>query len=188
VDTVSAWVQDHLSDVIIPLTAAIALAGGAVWWWRPLRAWWWHRAVRGLPDYVRSRAERYVNASRIFDIDDRVRMRNELCRDMGAFVNRAGVSRRTLAHSGHEGLVVALAGAIAAAPRKGDDRLILLTDNSQVSGNAQHKILDALDVLASEPGLVSPVDYARITAWIDAIADKEPKLPAKIAALKQKLD
>ena len=73
-------------------------------------------------------------------------------------------------------------------PGKGDDRLILLTDNSQVSGNAQHKIMDALDVLASEPGLVSPVDYARITAWIDAIADKEPKLPAKIAALKQKLD
>src|SRR5262249_33779000 len=145
VDTVGAWVQEHLSDVIMPLTAAVALAGGAVWWWGPLRAWWWHRAARRLPDYVRSRAERYVNASRIFDIDDRIRMRNDLCRDMGAFVNRAGVSRRTLAHSGHEGLVVALAGAIAAEPRKGDDRLIVMTDNKHLCGNAQYKILEALD-------------------------------------------
>jgi hypothetical protein len=52
---------------------------------------------------VRSRAERYVGASRIFDIDDRVKIRNDLCRDMGAFVNRAGVSPRILSHSGHEG-------------------------------------------------------------------------------------
>ena len=187
-DTVSAWVQEHLSDIIIALAAAIALAGGMVWWWRPLKAWWWRRAVRRLPDYLRSRAERYVGASKIFDIDDRVKMRNELCRQMGEFVNRTGVSRRTLARSGHEGLVIALAGAITVAPRKGDDRLILLTDNSQLSGNAQHKILDALDALASELGLVSPVDYMRIKVWIDGIADKELKLPAKIAVLKQKLD
>jgi len=79
VPTVSAWVQEHLSDIIIALAAAIALAGGTVWWWRPLKAWWWRRAVRRLPDYLRSRAERYVGASKIFDIDDRVKMRNELC-------------------------------------------------------------------------------------------------------------
>jgi hypothetical protein len=184
VDALGAWVQEHLSDVIIALAAGIALAVGAAWWWRPLKAWWWRRAVKGLPDYVRSRAERYVGASRIHDIDDRVRIRNDLCRDMGAFVNRAGVSRRTLAHSGHEGLVVALAGAIAAAPKRGDDRLIITTDNSQLSGNAQHKILEALDALASTPGLVSRVDYTLIKAWVDGIADKEPKLPARIVALK----
>lgn len=174
--------------MIIALAAAIALAGGAVWWWRPLKTWWWRRAVKRLPDYVRSRSERYVGASRIHDIDDRVKIRNDLCRDMGAFVNRAGISRRTLAHSGHEGLVVALAGAIAAAPKQGDDRLILMTDNSHLSGNAQHKILDALDALASKPGVNSPVDYNLIKAWVDGIADKEPKLPARIIALKQKLE
>ena len=107
---------------------------------------------------------------------------------MGAFVNRAGISRRTLAHSGHEGLVVALAGAIAAAPRKGDDRLIVMVDNSHLSGNAQHKILEALDALASKPSLVSPVDYNLIKAWVDGIADKEPKLPTRIIALKAKLE
>jgi hypothetical protein len=187
VDSIGAWVKEHLSDIIIVLAAGIALAGGAAWW-RPLRAWWWRRAVKGLPDYVRSRAERYVGASRILDIDDRVRMRNELCRDMGAFVNRVGVSRRTLARSGHEGLVVALAGAIAAAPKRGDDRLLIMTDNEHLSGNAQHKILEALDALASRPGLISPVDYNRIKAWVDGIADKEPKLPAKIIAFKEKLD
>src|SRR4030095_7634365 len=107
---------------------------------------------------------------------------------MGAFVNRAGISRRTLAHSGHEGLVVALAGAIAAEPRKGDDRLIVMTDNSHLSGNAQHKILEALDALASTPGVVSPVDYNPIKTWVDGIAEKEPKLPAKIVVLKRKLE
>ena len=183
-----AWVQQHLSDVIVALVAGIALAGGAVWWWRPLKAWWWRRAVKRLPDYVRSRAERYVGASRIHDIDDRVKIRNDLCRDMGAFVNRDGISRRALAHSGHEGLVVALAGAITAEPRKGDDWLIVMTDNSHLSGNAQHKILEALDAIASKPGLVSPVDYNPIKAWVDGIADKEPKLPAKILALKTKLE
>ena len=47
--------------------------------------------------------------------------------EKGEFVNRAGVSRQTLAHSSHEGLVVALAGAIVAAPKAGDDQLIVLT-------------------------------------------------------------
>jgi hypothetical protein len=186
VNAIGAWIQEHLPGLGIAM-AGIALAGGVVWWWRPLKAWWWRRCVRALPDYVRSRAERYVGASRIFDIDDRVKIRNDLCRDMGAFVNRAEVSRRTLAHSGHEGLVVALAGAIAAGPRKGDDRLIVMTDNSQLSGNAQHKILDALDALVSKPGLISPVDYILVKAWLDGIADKEPKLPARIIALKEKL-
>jgi len=84
--------------------------------------------------------------------------------------------------------VVALAGAIAAAPKRGDDRLIIMTDNSQLSGNAKHKILEALDALASKPGLVSPVDYNLIKSWVDGIADKEPKLEARIIALKGKLE
>jgi hypothetical protein len=83
--------------------------------------------------------------------------------------------------------VVALAGAIAAAPRKGDERLIIMTDNSQLCGNAQHKILDALDVLASQPGLTPPADYDLVKTWVDGIADKEPKLPARITELKGKL-
>jgi len=62
--------RGHLSDLIIALAAGIVLAGGAVWRWRPLRAWWWRRAVKGLPEYVLSRAERYVGTSKIFDIDD----------------------------------------------------------------------------------------------------------------------
>jgi hypothetical protein len=98
-------------------------------------------------------------------------------------------SRSTSAYTGTlRGLVVALAGAITAAPRKGDDRLIVMTDNSHLTGNAQHKILEALDVLASKPGLISPVDYNLIKAWVDGIADKEPKLPARIVALKGKLE
>jgi hypothetical protein len=63
-----------------------------------------------------------------------------------------------------------------------------MTDNSRLSGNAQHKILQALDALASNPGLISPVDYNLIKAWVDGIADKEPKLPARIIALKAKLE
>jgi hypothetical protein len=50
--------------------------------------------------------------------------------------------------------MVALAGAIAAAPKRGDDRLLIMTDNRHLSGNAQHKIIDALDALASTPGLI----------------------------------
>jgi len=38
VNALGAWVQEHLSDVIVALVAGIALAGGAVWWWRPLKA------------------------------------------------------------------------------------------------------------------------------------------------------
>src|SRR5262249_25837230 len=185
------FLQDHIDDVVVPVGSALAigvlLLGSAPFWWRPLNRWWWRRAVRRLPDYVRSRSDRYIGAAPIFDIDDRVRMRNELCRDMGAFVNRDRVSRRTLAHSGHEGLAVALAGAIAAQPRKGDDRLIILTDNSQLSGNAQHKILDALIALAGQPGLISEGQHAAVTKWVDGIADKEPKLPAKIRKLKVSL-
>jgi hypothetical protein len=185
---INDFLQTPLGGALVAVVVGVLLLGSASFWWRPLKAWWWRRAVKGLPDYVRVRSERYVGASRILDIGDRVRIRNDLCRDMGAFVNRAGVSRRTLAHSGHEGLVVALAGAIAAAPRKGDDRLIVMTDNSHLSGNAQHKILEALDALTSKPGLVSPVDYNLIKAWVDGIADKEPKLPARIIALKAKLE
>ena len=91
---------------------------------------------------------------------------------MGAFVNRAGISRRTLAHSGHEGLVVALAGAIAAAPRKGDDRLIVMVDNSHLSGNAQYKILEALDALASVC-LAGDMDHA---AFDLVHLDRKPRL------------
>jgi hypothetical protein len=182
------FLQTPLGGALVAVVMGVLLLGSAPFWWPPLKAWWWRRAVKGLPDYVRVRSERYVGASRILDIDDRVRMRNDLCRDMGAFVNRAGVSRRTLAHSGNEGLVVALAGAIAGAPRKGDDLLIIMTDNSQLCGHAQHKIIDALDVLSSQPGLISPVDHNRIKAWVDGIADEEPKLPARIIALKGKLE
>jgi hypothetical protein len=181
----NGFLQTPLGSVLVAFVVAILLLGSASFWWRPLKAWWWRRAVEGLPDYVRVRSERYVGASRILDIGDRVRIRNHLCRDMGAFVNRSGVLRRTLAHSGHEGLVVALAGAIAAAPRKGDDRLIVMTDNSELSGNAQHKILEALDALASQPGLISPVDHDRIKAWVDGIADKEPNLPARLICLRR---
>jgi hypothetical protein len=184
---INEFLQTPLGGALVALVVGILLLGSAPFWRRPLKAWWWRRAVKGLPDYVRSRSERYVGASRILDIDDRVRIRNDLCRDMGAFVNRAGVSRRTLAHSGHEGLVVALAGAIAAAPKNGDDRLIIMTDNSQLCGNAQHKIIDALDVLASQPGLIPPADYDLVKTWVDGIADKEPKLPARITELKGKL-
>ena len=178
------FLQMALSGALVALVAGILLLVSARFLWRPLKAWRWRRAVRRLPDYLRSRSERYVGASRILDIDDRVRIRNDLCRDMGAFVNRAGVSRRTLAHSGHEGLVVALAGAIAAAPQKGDDRLIIMTDNSQLSGNAQHKILEALSVIAAQPGRIPVQQRAAVVKWVDGIADKEPKLPAKIQALK----
>jgi hypothetical protein len=181
------FLQTPLGGLFVAIVVGVLLLGSATFWWRPLKAWWWRRAAKRLPDYVRSRSERYVGAAKILDIDDRVKTRNHLCRDMGAFVNRTGISRRTLAYSGHEGLAVALAGAVAAAPKKGDDRLIVMTDNSQLCGNAQHKILDALDVLASQPGLISPVGYNLIKIWIDGIADKEPKLPARIAALKGKL-
>jgi hypothetical protein len=184
----NGFLHAPLGGALVAVVVGILLLGSAPFWWRPLKAWWRRRAVKGLPDYVRARSERYVGASRILDIDDRVRIRNDLCRDMGAFVNRAGVSRRTLAHSGHEGLVVALAGAIAAMPKEGDDLLIIMTDNSQLCGHAQHKILDALDALASEPALISPVDYNLVKAWVDGIEDKEPKLPARIIALKGKLE
>ena len=83
--------------------------------------------------------------------------------------------------------MVALAGAIAAAPQKGDDRLIVMTDNSQLSGNAQHKILEALIMVAGQPGLVPMEQRAAVVKWVDGIADKEPKLPAKIQALKAML-
>ena len=182
------FLQMALSGALVALGAGILLLVSARFLKRPLKAWRWRRAVKRLPDYLRSRSERYVGASRILDIDDRVRIRNDLCRDMGAFVNRAGISRRTLAHSGHEGLVVALAGAIAAAPRKGDARLIVMTDNSDLCGNAQHKVLEALDALASKPSLISPVDYNLVKAWVDGIGDKVPGLPARIIALKGKLE
>jgi len=84
-------------------------------------------------------------------------------------------------------LVVAVAGAIAAAPRKCDDRLMTMTDNSQLSRNAQHEILEALDALASQPSLISPVDYTLIKARVDGIAEKEAKMPARVSDLKGKL-
>ena len=105
----------------------------------------------------------------------------------GAFVNRTGVPRRVLAHSGHEGLIVALAGAITAMPKKGDDRLIIVTDNSQLSENAQHKIIEALIVLAKQPGLIPESQYAAVKKWVDGIADREPKLPPKVQTLKDAL-
>lgn len=181
------FLQMAVDGALVALLVGILLLVSARYLHRPLKAWRWRRAVRRLPDYLRSRSERYVGASRILDIDDRVRIRNDLCRDMGAFVNRAGVSRRTLAHSGHEGLIVALAGAIAALPKKGDDRLIIMTDNSQLSGNAQHKVLDALSVLAAQPSPIPMHRHNVIKKWVDGIADKEPKLPAKINALKATL-
>lgn len=184
---IRAWLLEHTSDLLIALIVGVLFAGGAVWWWRPLVSWWWSRRAMRLPHYLASRAERYAFASKIIDIDDRVRTRNELCRTMGEFLNRDGVSRRTMAHSGHEGLVVALAGAVAAAPKKGDHRLILVTSNRHLPGNAQHKIIVALDVVASRPGLIPQADYDAIKTWIDGIAEKELSLPSKIRALKGKL-
>ena len=82
----TGFLQDPLYAVVIPiagtLVIAVLLLGSAPFWWRPLSEWRWRRGVKRLPDYVRSRAERYVGAARTFDIDDRVKMRNELCRDM----------------------------------------------------------------------------------------------------------
>jgi hypothetical protein len=98
------FLKTPLGGALVALIVGVLLLGSAAFWWSPLKAWWWRRAVKRLPDYVRRRSERYVSASKVIDIDDRVKARNALCRDMGAFVNRAGVSRLTLAHSGHEGL------------------------------------------------------------------------------------
>ena len=176
-----------LGGTLVALVVGILLLGGAASGWRPLKAWRWRRAVQRLPDYLRSRSQRYVGASKIYDINDRIRARNQLCREMGEFVNRVGVSRQTLAHSSHEGSVVALAGAIAAAPKAGDDQLIVLTDNSQLSGSTQHKILDALSVLAAQRGLIPMHQHAAVTQWVDGIADKEPSLPARIRLLKAML-
>jgi hypothetical protein len=181
------FLQTPLGGTLVALVVGILLLGSAASAWRPLKAWRWRRAAQRLPDYLRSRSQRYVGTAKIYDINDRIRARDQLCREMGEFVNRAGVSRQTLAHSSHEGLVVALAGAIAAAPQAGDDQLIVLTDNSQLSGSTQHKILDALSVLAAQPGLIPSHRHASVAKWVDGIADKEPSLPAKIRVLKAML-
>src|SRR4029453_13908678 len=65
------FLQTPLGGALVALVVGILLLGSAPFWWRPLKAWWWRRAVKGLPDYVRVRSERYVGASRI--LGDRVR-------------------------------------------------------------------------------------------------------------------
>jgi hypothetical protein len=70
----NGFLQTPLGSVLVAFVVAILLLGSASFWWRPLKAWWWRRAVEGLPDYVRVRSERYVGASRILDIGDRVRI------------------------------------------------------------------------------------------------------------------
>jgi uncharacterized membrane protein YccC len=84
------FLQLALVGALIALVVGVLLLVSARYLRRPLKAWRWRRAVKRLPDYLRSRSERYVGASRILDIDDRVRIRNDLCRDMGCVCKPGG--------------------------------------------------------------------------------------------------
>ena len=54
------FLHTPLGGALVAVVVGVLLLGSAPFWLRPLKAWWWRRAVRRLPDYVRSRSERYV--------------------------------------------------------------------------------------------------------------------------------
>ncbi|HEU4728881.1 MAG TPA: TIR domain-containing protein [Kofleriaceae bacterium] len=74
--------------------------------------------------HLRERAEQYMDVQ-IIDYRERVQIKDALAAEMGAYVRANQISRDDLARAGHDGLAVALAEAVSAAPQAGDlDRLI----------------------------------------------------------------
>jgi MinD-like ATPase involved in chromosome partitioning or flagellar assembly len=71
-----------------------------------------------IDDDLRALAAQYLNVWMSYA--DRVRKRDALAAEMGAYVRARGTSRDELARANHDGLTVALAEAAKAAPQPGD--------------------------------------------------------------------
>lgn len=98
-----------------------------------------------IDDHLRLLAESYMNVElRLTESGDRIRAKDQLAHEMGAYVRANRTSREQLANAKHDGLTVAFAEAANTAPHRGD--LARLVDAGQGVGHldAIFRVLTAI--------------------------------------------
>ena len=178
--------------VLLPVGVLVGLGMALIW--RQIQSRRRERRVAGLPDAARDLAIKYEAFNEIRDLDgdprdrdNRIKMMNRAFDQMQNYARRLGdkLNRPALGFAGREGYSVLLFAAVAVAPKRIDGKLILGINDGLLSGNAQHKAVDAIGELFRHPELVLHEERAALLTWLDNMPNKESKLPERIAKLRE---
>jgi hypothetical protein len=142
------------------------------------------------PDNVRDELGRLSNAYKDIqnaDLQERTKAKSELAAKLSAFAVANGVSRDWLASQGDEVLVLALAGAVQAAPTPDDAARLLSAGPRVTRKHVQYWIVLALSRLL-ERGLVTKGDRERVAALLDQYGQTaDDSLARLIASVRKQL-
>ena len=109
--------------------------------------------VEGIPPTLLALRNEYLAVDNEPNHERRIQRRNELARSMGAEVLRMNIDRQTLVNEGDEIMTLALASAVTALPRLGDDVLILTAGRKITRLHVRYRIAAAVSELAQSRNL-----------------------------------
>jgi hypothetical protein len=121
-----------------------------------------------IPPALTQLARNYLDI-RVPDYRERVARKNQCVQEMAAIVIRERVPKDALAHSGNEGLIVAMATAINTLPEQGDMECLLSASEHATLLHVKYRIVLAFLALIQK-GLAKPSDYARIEGVLKAFS------------------
>lgn len=117
--------------------------------------------VEGIPPTLLALRDEYLAVDEP-DHERRIQRKNELARWMGAEVLRMNIDRQTLVNEADEIMTLALASAVTALPRLGDDVLILTAGRKITRLHVRYRIAAAVSGLAQsrnlQPNLVADME------------------------------
>jgi len=118
-----------------------------------------------IPAELRRMADEYLEIQAP-NWNDRVRLKDEAANRLGTYVVQRRVPREALANEHNEGLVIALASAVLAAPEKDDSRRLLTAAKSVHRLHVRYRILVALSRLV-ERRLLDPTEIEEWRGLLD---------------------
>jgi len=120
-----------------------------------------------IPEELRQLATEYLDV-RIEDYSERLRRKNELAREMGEVALIEGTSRKALAESDSEGLLLAFSSMVIAQPEPGDLALWYTAAAAAKRLHVRYRLGVALAVLISK-GFVAKRDERRVLKALDRL-------------------
>jgi len=122
-----------------------------------------------IPGELQELATEYLGV-RIDDYGERLRRKNELAREMGEVALLQGASRKVLAESGNEGLLLAFSSMVIAQPEPGDLALWFTAAAAAKLRHVCYRLVVALTVLTNK-GFVAKKDERRVFKALDKLEE-----------------
>jgi hypothetical protein len=139
-----------------------------------------------MPDKIRDLANDYERCEWIKEMDERVKMKEAIFNEMRSMLKSSPVNKDALLHEHRRGFYIALAAAIVANPEKEDcDRIPSIKSAEIIRGNAQHKLLDVIQILLDQH-MAQIHERKAMLAWAERLPDPEGQFLNRLAELKKR--